>query len=182
MWKYQNRTIRPGRSWVDVNGVTHPANWGTWSYEQKTNIGLVWEADPAPYDRRFFWDANTPKALDDVNEVDVDNNPLLDDNGNQIVTPGLKTIWKATTKQIAGSMLDSTDWHVVKAAEIADYSVPTAVSNWRQSVRDASNTIEAAIDAAADHDAFVALWDAPVDADGAPTGNAPINDWPDALE
>jgi len=25
------------------------------------------------------------------------------------------------------------------------------------------------------------LWDTPVDADGVPTGNAPINDWPDGV-
>jgi len=47
-------------------------------------------------------------------------------------------------------------------------------------VRTASNTIEAAIDGAADHTAFMALFDVPVDADNNPTGNAPIADWPEA--
>jgi hypothetical protein len=37
------------------------------------------------------------------------------------------------------------------------------------------------IDAAADHAAFVALFETPVDADGNATGNAPINGWPEAL-
>jgi len=36
-------------------------------------------------------------------------------------------------------------------------------------------------DAASDITAFVALWDVPVDADGNPTGNAPINNWPDEV-
>ena len=40
------------------------------------------------------------------------------------------------------------------------------------------DTIETAITNAADHAAFMALYDVPVDADGDPTGNAPINDWP----
>ena len=31
------------------------------------------------------------KALDDVNEVDEDGNALLDNDGVQVVTPGLKT-------------------------------------------------------------------------------------------
>jgi hypothetical protein len=48
-------------------------------------------------------------------------------------------------------------------------------------VRTASNTIETAINGAADHAAFMALYNAPVDADGNPTGNAPINDWPEAI-
>jgi hypothetical protein len=116
-----------------------------------------------------------PKALDDVNEVDEDGNALLDADGNQIVTLGLKSQYKAQTKTTAGSLLAATDWHVVKAAEVDSYSVPANVSQYRTDVRAASNTIEAAIDGAADLDAFIALFDAPED------GNAPINDWPDEV-
>ena len=180
-WKYGHKTIRLGRGWKDNDGIQHPANWGSWSDEQKTAAGLVWEADPAPYDNRFFWDANTPKALDDVNEVDEDGNPVLDIDGNQLVTLGLKSVWKAITKRTAGNMLESTDWMVVKASEVSNYTLPTATANWRASVRTASNAIEAAIDGAADHAAFLALHDTPVDANNVPTGNAPINDWPDEL-
>lgn len=180
-WKYGHKTIRLGRGWTDNDGIQHPANWGSWSDEQKTAAGLVWEADPAPYDNRFWWDANTPKALDDVNEVDGDGNPILDADGNQLVTLGLKSVWKNLTKERAGNLLAPTDWQVVKAAEVADYTVPADVTTYRAAVRTASNTIEAAIDGAADHAAFLALHDAPVDADGNVTGNAPINDWPAEL-
>lgn len=180
-WKYGHKTIRLGRGWTDNDGIQHPANWGSWSDEQKTAAGLVWEADPAPYDNRFWWDADTPKNINDVNEVDSDNNPILDENGDQLVTLGLKSVWKNITKERAGNMLAPTDWMVVKAAEVSSYTLPTATANWRASVRTASNTIEAAIDGVADHAAFLALHDAPVDSDGNPTGNAPINDWPDEL-
>ena len=180
-YKYGHKTIRLGRGWTDNDGIQHPANWGSWSDEQKTAAGLVWEADPAPYDNRFWWDANTPKALDDVNEVDGDNNPILDADGNQLVTLGLKSIWKNLTKERAGNLLAPTDWHVVKAQEVASYTVPSAISQYRSDVRQASNTIEAAIDAVNSHAAFLALHDAPVDANGVPTGNAPINDWPAEL-
>jgi len=180
-WKYANKTIRLGRAWSDSDGVQHQANWGSWSDEQKTAAGLVWEADPAPYDNRFWWDANTPKALDDVNEVDSDGNPILDIDGSQLVTKGLKSVWKAITKERAGNLLAPTDWHVIKAQEVASYTVPSAISQYRSDVRQASNTIEAAIDAVNSHAAFLALHDAPVDADGNVTGNAPINDWPDEL-
>jgi len=180
-WKYGHKTIRLGRGWADNNGVQHSAQWGSWSDAEKTAAGLVWEADPAPYDNRFWWDANTPKALDDVNEVDGDNNPILDADGNQLVTLGLKSIWKNLTKERAGNLLAPTDWMVVKAAEVSGYTVPADVTTYRAAVRTASNTIEAAIDAVNSHAAFLALHDAPVDADGVPTGNAPINDWPDEL-
>jgi len=172
-WKYGHKTIRLGRAWTDNDGIQHPANWGSWSDEQKTAAGLVWEADPAPYDNRFWWDADTPKNINDVNEVDA--------NGNQMVTLGLKSVWKAITKRTARNMLESTDWMVVKASEVSDYTLPTDTANWRASVRTASNTIEAAIDGAADHAAFLALHDTPVDENNVPTGNAPINDWPAEL-
>lgn len=180
MWQYNGKTIRAGRSWQNDSGITHPQTWMRWSDADKTAAGLVW-VDPEPtYDNRFWWDANTPKALDDVNEVDENGNPLLDIDGNQVVTLGLKSVWKATVKTQAGGLLTPTDWMVIKASEVADYSVDAATLTYRAAVRTASNTIEAAIDAAADHTAFVALFDVPVDADGNPTGNAPIADWPEA--
>lgn len=175
-WKYANKTIRLGRGWTDSNGVQHSAQWGSWSDAEKTAAGLVWENDPAPFDNRFWWDADTPKALDDVNQVDIDGNPILDIDGSQLVTKGLKSVWKAIIKKRAGNLLAPTDWHVIKAQEVDSYTVPSAISQYRSDVRQASNTIEAAIDGAADHAAFVALHDAPDDG-----GNAPINDWPDEV-
>lgn len=177
-WKYSGRVIRVGKSWTNNDGVKHPSNWGTWSDADKTAAGLVWEADPATYDNRFYWDATTPKALDDVNEVDEDGNALLDEDGNQVVTLGLKSVWKAIIKDQADGLLSPTDWMVIKASEVSGYSVPASTLTDRAAIRTASNTIEAAIDAAADHAAFMALFDTPVDANGDATGNAPIADWP----
>ena len=182
-WKLNNKTIRAGRAFTDNNGVQHPKTWMRWSDAEKTAAGLVWDASatPAPYDNRFWWDANTAKALDDVNEVDSDGNAILDADGDQIVTLGLKSVWKNLTKERAGNLLAPTDWQVVKAAEVSGYTVPSATTTYRAAVRTASNTIEAAIDAVTTHAAFLALHDAPVDSDGNPTGNAPINDWPDEV-
>lgn len=180
-WKYGHKTIRLGKAWTNNDGVQHPASWGSWSDAEKTVAGLVWEADPAPYDNRFWWDANTPKNINDVNEVDSDGNAILDIDGNQVVTLGLKSQWKAITKERANNLLALTDWMVVKAAEVSGYTVPSATLTYRAAVRTASNTIEAAIDAVNSHSAFLALHDTPVDANNVPTGNAPINDWPDEL-
>jgi hypothetical protein len=116
--------------------------------------------------------------LDDVNEVDEDGNPLMQD-GEQVVTLGLKSNAIATVKQQAAGLLAPTDWKVIKATEVADYSVDAATLTFRAAVRTASNTIEAAITAASDLAGFMALYDVPMDSDGNPTGNAPINDWPD---
>jgi hypothetical protein len=180
MYKYGETVIRVGRSWTNSDGVTHPRNWANWSDTDKAAAGLVWEDDPAPFDSRFYWSADVPKSLDDVNEVDEDGNPLLDEDGVQVVTKGLKTNAIELVKTQAGGLLAPTDWMVIKASEVGDYSVPADVLTYRSAVRAASNTIEAAITACTDLASFMALYDTPVDADGNPTGNAPINDWPEA--
>ena len=180
MWTYQGKRIREGRAWKNANGIQHPTSWGRWSDDEKVAAGLVWVDPPASHDNRFYWDANTPKALDDVNAVDEDGNAILDEDGVQVVTLGLKSQWKATIKAQAGGLLAPTDWMVIKASEVADYSVPADILTYRAAVRTASNTIEAAIDAAADHTAFMALFDTPM-VDDVPTGNAPIADWPEEI-
>lgn len=151
-WKYNNRTIRAGKAWTGIDGIQHPRNWMIWSDAEKTAAGLVWEDDPAPFDSRFYYDANTPRDLD-----------------------GLKAEYKARTKEIAGSLLSETDWYVIRASENETRPVPSDINNYRISVRAASNTIEAAIDNAADLDAFIALFDASEDE------NAPIDNWPDEV-
>ena len=165
-WKYSGRVIKVGRSWTDNNGIKHPYNWNNWSDDEKDEIGLTWESDPAPYDNRFYWDADTPKALDDVTE-----------DGE--TTLGLKSVWKTIIKDQANGLLQPTDWMVVKASEVSDYSVPSQVATDRAAIRTASNTIETSITNASDHAAFMALFDTPVDSDGNPTGNPPIADWPE---
>ena len=183
MWTYLGKVIRVGRGWTDAEGVKHPATWNRWTDAEKTAHGLVWDESlqPVPFDNRFYWSAGNAKSIADVNEVDEDGDPILDDDGVQVVTKGLKSNAIAQTKVTAGSLLAPTDWMVVKAAEVSGYTVPSAVTTYRAAVRTASNTIETAITNAADHAAFMALYDVPVDANGDPTGNAPINDWPDEI-
>jgi len=178
-YKYSGRIIRAGKAWTDNDGIQHPSNWMLWDAATKAAKGLVWEDDAASFDGRFYWSAGVAKSLDDVNEVDENNNPVLDADGQQVVTKGLKTNAIQLVKRQAGDKLAVTDWMVIKASEVADYSLPTDVATARAAIRTASNNIEAAITAASDLAAFMALYDVPVDADGNPTGNAPINNWPD---
>ena len=179
-YKYSGRIIRAGKAWADNDQIQHPANWMVWSDEEKAAKGLVYEADAdTSFDSRFYWSAGVARLLDDVNEVDADGNPILDADGNQLVTLGLKSQAIATVKAQAAGLLAPSDWKVIKATEVADYSVDAATLTYRAAVRTASNSIETAITGASDLAAFMALYDVPVDADGNPTGNAPINDWPD---
>ena len=186
-YKYSGRIIRAGKAWTDSDGATHPKNWASvWDDESKAAQGLIWEDDPAPFDNRFYWGRQAdgtliPRSLDDVNEVDEDGNALLDENGNQIVTLGLKSNAIALVKRQAADKLASTDWMVIRLQEDSTKTLTTAVTNYRAAARTASGTIETAITNAADLAAFIALYNTPVDSDGNPTGNAPINDWPDEI-
>ena len=158
-WKLGTKTINPGRSWTDANGNQYPSNWLTLTTDaEKKAVGLTWEADPTPFDSTFYWSASNPR---DVAE--------------------LKTTWIANTKNTAGLLLSPTDWYVVRKAE-ATTAIPNDITTYRTAVRTACANIETSITNAADHAAFMALWNVPVDSDGNPTGNAPIHNWPDPLD
>ena len=182
MYTYLGKVIKQGRAWTDAEGVQHPAQWNRWTDEEKAAKGLVWNQDlqPVPFDNRFYWSADVPKALDDVDAVDEDGNPLLDEDGVQIITKGLKSNAIAQVKATAAGLLQPTDWMVTRKAETGT-AIPDSVLDYRAAVRTASGTIETAILGTTTLEAFKALYDAPVDADNNPTGNAPINDWPEDL-
>ena len=165
-YKYNGKVIRAGRAWASDDGLQHPANWMKMSDSRKTEIGLVYEADPivASFDDRFYWAAGVERSLDDVTET-VD--------GEEMVTKGLKSNAVERVKETAADLLAPTDWMVVRSAENGT-DIPADILAYRANVRAASERIETAIGNASTHAAFMALYDAPED------GNAPINDWPDA--
>jgi hypothetical protein len=163
-----------------------------YSNSEKTAIGITWEDPPAseaPYDNRFYWGRQTdgtliPRSLTDVNDVDEDGKAVIDPiTGQQSVTKGLKTIYIEQTKQTANNKLSATDWYVTRKAEDSTTTIPSDVTTYRAAVRTKSGTIEKAITDAADHTAFMALFDTPMDSQDPPqpTGNAPINDWPEDI-
>ena len=218
------KELKPGQTWIDDNGVQHPGNWASvWSDDVKASYGIKEVAVQVKPDNKFYWVgqrsldgswSSTPKNIDDVKEVDKDGNAVLDADGNQVITLGLKSQWIAKTKETANSFLSSTDWQVIAKAE-RDRAIDSDVATYRAAVITACTAIEKAItditdtsipsdlatiqakdekdktDAdkkvVADYEAEVAtkfaafkkLFDVPVDSDGKPTGNAPINDWPE---
>lgn len=178
MYLYEKNVIRPGRSWVDSNGVTHPTNWMSWSDKEKTDAGLKWEDDPARVDLRFYWSAGVEKALDDKNEVDEDGKAILGPDGKQLVTLGLKSEVINTAKAQANGLLSETDWMVVKAAEVSDYNVPSDVSTYRAAVRTASNNIETLVKDCSNLTEFMALY---ATGDEKEPKKAPIDVWPTPL-
>lgn len=188
------------RAWNDpATGVQHPANiFSLWSKDKLASMGLYPVVQSSPPNSEFNtvgatsynFDADNnqvvetvsskEKNLSDVNEVDENGDAVLDTDGNQLVTKGLKTIWIEKTKATAKSLLELTDWYVVRNAEDNTKAIPSKVTTHRTSVRTASNTIETAITDASDMTAFRALFVVPTDSDGNPTGKAPIHNFPDS--
>ena len=187
-WKYNGKTLQVGREFTGTDGAKYPKVWMRYSADEKAAIGITWEDPPASeaaFDNRFYWGRQAdgtliPKSLTDVNEVDSDGNPVNDADGNQIVTPGLKSKAVAQAKRTAASFLAPYDWYVTRKAEKST-AIPSSVTTYRDAVRTACAAIETSIGNAGDLAAFMALYDMPVDSDGNPTGNAPINDWPDVI-
>ena len=91
-------------------------------------------------------------------------------------TRGLKYNLIQTIKQQASGLLAPTDWYVVKATEVSDYSVPSNISTFRASVRTKSNKMETAITNASDTPALETLYTYTTDDDGVqsrPLGELP---------
>ena len=122
------------------------------------------------------WGTATPKRLNDENAVDENGDPILDDDGEQVINYGLKTEKKRIVKDQASGLLTPTDWHVVKATEVADYSVPANVTTFRSDVRTKSNEMETQIDACTTVDELKALYEYTRQEDGSVT--RPLGEFP----
>lgn len=139
--------------------VRYPANWiRLASEEDKAAIGLVWEADPVRADDRFYWngDINNPKALEDVVALNIDGQNIYDDKGNIVVTKGLKSQFIAQVKAQAGSLLNATDWKVVRAAE-GGKALDDETKAARAAIRTKSDDFEAQIKACTTVEQLAAL-------------------------
>ena len=155
-FQLNGQQIYAGRSFVDADGNQYPKNWtSVFSQEQKDALGIVWVPDPAPVDKRFYWDHDLPKRLEDEPAV-LEREPVLDENGVQLIDYGLKTEWTRKQKEIAGSLLARSDWYVTRKAETGT-EIPADVATYRAAVRTVSGQRETQISEAATFDAFVAL-------------------------
>jgi hypothetical protein len=135
--------------------IQYPANWlRLASLEEKQAIGITEVDDPVPYDDRFYWGLGNPKALEDVPQVDQDNNPVLDANGVQLVSKGLKSQLVAQLKDTANKLLAPTDWMVLRQLS-RGVGMSHIYEDYRTAVIDECARVETAINEAADVSALI---------------------------
>ncbi len=152
---------------VVIGDVRYPAKiFQLWSQSELNAIGIyeVIFDDSNKKDEQWYINTNqsfnfadgkvtasygtaTAKRLNDENAVDENGDPVLDDDGVQLINYGLKTEKKRIVKQQASGLLAPTDWYVVKSTEVADYDVPANILSFRADVRSKSNEMETQIDA-----------------------------------
>ena len=128
MLQLDGKTLQYDRAFTH-EGISYPSNWlRLTTLEEKQAIGIVEVANNTQsWDQRFYWGVDNPKDLD-----------------------GLKTQWKQTQNDIASSLLAPSDWRVVKAAEVTDYTVEAEWTTYRAAVRTACNTRQTEINNCAD--------------------------------
>jgi len=184
------QTLRAGRGWKDENGVQHPSNWNIWSVEEKTAAGVTEIVQESPPDSRLYtWSHNadgtvnsTPKSLDDFGMLGEDELrnvvPILDEDGNERMFPGVKSTLKEEVNNQQGSLLDQTDWYMIRKVD-NDMAIPSNIQTWRDAIRTKGDAMKLAIDGAANTDAVAALF-VVYDADGNKSGI--LYDWPELVE
>ena len=171
MLTLNGRTLNPDEGFQH-EGTSYPQNWlRLTSLEEKQAIGITEEPDVvAPwYDQRFYWGVDNPKLLNDREESDeqgnplyvqvlgtVDGKPAMVNTAERLVTRGMKHQWIAQFKQAANSMLAQTDWMVIRKAE-RDIAIPADIAAKRAAVVAECARLEAAISAASDVPALIAV-------------------------
>jgi hypothetical protein len=156
MFLLNGKHLPEGTSFYDANGTQYGAGWlNQATEEQKLAIGITWVVDPVPFDHRFYWDTDLPKALEDKLETKEDGTPLykqvydkvtesMVDTTEQVVTKGLKSNFISQVKDTAGKLLAQTDWYVVRKAE-RNVDIPANIVTKRATIVTEADRLETAI-------------------------------------
>jgi len=140
-WKYNNATIRPGKEFTGTDGTQYSKVWMRYSDSQKEAIGISWEAELGPYDGFYYWgwnsdgDALLPKPLADLQVSKV-----------------------GEAKNISASMLNNTDWYVIRKTE-TNTAIPAEITAYRTAVRTNYAALKTAINNASDIAGLQAVYE-----------------------
>ena len=194
-----------GNRGITIGGIQYPQNIITlWTAAEKEAIGIfeviqnnAKKKDEAYYtntEQTFTYDADagtvtatygdaTAKAHADTlwTQQDSDDGDLPSDKSvGDVKVEGLKTIKIRTVKQQAASILQDTDWYIVRKAD-ANTAVPSAITTFREAVRTKCAAMETLITNASNTPAIQTLYTYVNTADeGDPVVmERPLGEWPE---
>jgi hypothetical protein len=137
MFLLDGRPLSPDVAFTH-DGIQYPANWlRLASPEEREAIGIEEVPDPAPYDQRFYWGPGLPK----------DHTQLVEQ-------------WVAATRTTANTLLQPTDWVIIREADNGKVADPV-LKTWREDIRLATGVKATAIRDTADTDALAAYITGP---------------------
>jgi len=148
-----------GAQAFEHNDIKHPANiFSSWSAEEKAAIGLYpVQTDNSNYkDPSFYKNRSESFQFDATNKVvkkvwkTAEDLEMEDKTVDGETVEGLKTKKVNEVNNQAYTILKDTDWMVIKASEVSDYSLPDNVSKFRTAVRAKSNDMVTRIKATKD--------------------------------
>jgi len=163
---------------LNIGGTQYPSNiFSMWSNSELATIGIVpVEQDNTNLkDKEYYINTNqsfvydtetgvatasygtaTAKAIADTLYTAQDETDGLGTEG-EVKSRGLKYNHKQIINAQAASILQSTDWMIVRATE-GGTAVPSSITTKRAAVRTKANAMCTQIDAASDTAALIALY------------------------
>ena len=163
MWKYGNKTIEPGKGWIDDNGVRHPSNWNIWSSDEKAKYNIKEIIEDSPPDSRLYtWVMDSEgKITSTAKDLDA-----------------LKIQIKKDIQDQQFSKLSVSDWAYIRHYDTGK-DVPSNIETWRNAIRAKATEMENAIDACSSVEDIAKLW-VVYDKNGNKSGM--LFDWPELEE
>jgi hypothetical protein len=132
------------RAFTTPDGTQYPASFLRLSSPQEREaIGITEVPDEIPYNQQYYWGYDTdgnliPKQLED--EV------VTPEEGESYTQTGLKTQHIRQTKETANTLLQPTDWYVIRQME-RNIEIPEDIASYRAEVLAVSDAREELISA-----------------------------------
>ena len=177
-----------------IDDIRHPKKiFSAWTDEEKRAIGLYEVTPASKFDESYYINSNASyakvgtkvvetitkvadKALADINEVDENGDPLLDDDGVQVVTLGLKSNAKNKATTQSSAFLKGFGW-LIQRKVTASVAIPSAVTTYMAAIRTDHGNICTAIDGANTMAKFIALHTTTYNADNTVNVIAKTQSW-----
>jgi hypothetical protein len=148
MWITEDNFVIKRPTAITIDGVNHPSDIFTeWSKEELASVGI-----------KPFTETTVDLQYYDVTSVvDIETDGVVTRNygtKHKYTIEQLRIIKMNSVNEAAYSLLQPTDWYIVRNTETGD-TIPTAVTDRRAEIRQISNTAESYINSETDYQTLI---------------------------